>query len=258
VHPGAELCCLFSWRKRVDFAVFLWYKFFDIALALFSKLVRSLWHKSCWVDNSGNLSPKQVLFLSKEEWIADDIAFEVTWEQNLDVPGCSDVDRWQVWKLVPLGEWVVSHEVGVLVDSSSLFFLIGILGAVIGTFFSTIFCSFFTSFDGCLNDVIVALGATDLAEESHVSSRLFSGQFLHRLLEQVGLLLAEANSSWVEKSLISQQVLHVAHRGCLRGILTFFFSLGLDEQGLRLFNVRSQVLCLLSTVTVDTQLKELG
>lgn len=65
---------------------------------------------------------------------------------------------------------------------------------MLGCAFSRLSITFISTLDFCLNDIIVTLGAIDLAEETHELCLLLSGQLFQRLLEPVSFLLTEANA----------------------------------------------------------------
>merc|ERR1712060_629901 len=100
-----------------------------------------------------------MLLLTKEEWVADNVALKITREQSFDVASSGNLADCQVWQTFPLREWVCGHEVSVLVDTSALIFhWIDISGSFfIITSGSIISIS---SFSCCLNDVVVARGTS--------------------------------------------------------------------------------------------------
>ena len=71
--------------------------------SLFS-LEESFRNNGCAVRDPGNLSSQVVLLLAEEEGVGDDVAFEVACEEDLDLPGCGDVFRSEVWELSPLAQ----------------------------------------------------------------------------------------------------------------------------------------------------------
>lgn len=112
-----------------------------------------------------NLRSQQVLLLAEEERIANDVAFQITREQYLDLARRLYVRRRQIWKAFPWAKRAIGHEVGVFVDASALLFLV--LFFLLGSgLFSFSLTRFLSAFSCGLNDIVVGLGASNLSKES--------------------------------------------------------------------------------------------
>lgn len=106
-----------------------------------------------------------MLLFAKEEGVDGDITLKVSMEKHFNLASCLDV-RWSnIWKHLPRSERTVRYEIGILVHSSALFFLVGVLGFSVFVII-IVTTSIFTTFNGGLSDVIVSLGASDLSKEA--------------------------------------------------------------------------------------------
>ena len=119
-----------------------------------------------------------MFLLSEKEWITNDIPLKISREENLDLSGDTDVQSAQIWKFLPLGEWIVCNKVCVLVNTSSFLFLVGIFDFSVRVLFTITIASFFYSLSSCLNNVVIFLSTTDFTKESYERGRLLSSQLL--------------------------------------------------------------------------------
>lgn len=103
--------------------------------------------------DSGDLSSEKLGFGTVEEGIGDDLAGKITSEQNTDVPGSSDLSWCKVWKLGPGGEGIRGDIEDGFVNACTWCFLAFLAG------------SFWVLLNSCFDDIVVSLGASDLAEE---------------------------------------------------------------------------------------------
>lgn len=108
-----------------------------------------------------------MFLFSEEERVADNIMLKVTREEEFDLTSSLDLRGAKVGQAAPGTEWAVSDEVGVFVDTSAFFFLVGILLLCSCVFITFFFRRLITAFCRGLHDVVVSLGATDLAKEAN-------------------------------------------------------------------------------------------
>ena len=202
MHPSVHALRLVCAWQRLYLAILFRHEFIDLSLALFVEFVGASGDECCRVRDSRDLSTQQVLFFAEEERVADDVTLQVTREQDLDLSSRLDV-RWsQVWQALPGAEWVVSHEVSVLVDSCALLLLISFL-FFRGWLLTAFIFGFFSTLGSSLDHIVVRLCAPNFTEETHVRCLLLTSQLLKRLLEKVAFLLTEADSSTTKSSFIS-------------------------------------------------------
>ena len=139
-----------------------------------------------------------MLFFTKEEWVADYVPLKISREKNFDFTRSFNV-RWKyIREAFPCSKRIIGDEIGGLVNTSSLRFHVRFFIFLI-VFRSTFVTSLVLfGLDLRFNDVIIGLSASDLAKEADGSCLLVDRQLLKRSLEQVALLLTEADTSPAE------------------------------------------------------------
>jgi len=77
--------------------------YFELRSSLFNfrKFIHSLSDNSCPLHNPSDLSPKEMLFLSEEEWVCNNVSFEISSEKYFNHPRSLDVTRKEIGKTLP-------------------------------------------------------------------------------------------------------------------------------------------------------------
>lgn len=146
-----------------------------------------------------------MFLFAEEKWVADNVALQITREEDLDATSCLDLAWAEVRQALPRAEQASRHKVGVLVDADTAFLLVRIFVALLftgGTVITAIFSCLLNSFCRGLHDEVVGLSAADFAEEAHKGAGLRRGELLKGLLEKVDLLLGETDPRCCEQTLV--------------------------------------------------------
>jgi hypothetical protein len=104
------------------------------------------------MNNSSDLGPQVVHFLTKEKWVREDFSIQIPCEMDFNLSCSFNLRRSEVRQLGPTtGQEVCCYEVGVFVDTSALFFDVWLSGL------RAVLVIIVASLYGSLGDVVVEL-----------------------------------------------------------------------------------------------------
>ena len=161
-----------------------------------------------------------MLFLSEEEWVCVNWSLQISREHHFDFASCQQILYAQVWQFGPLGERVGSNEVGKLVDTCTLGFLVSL---TLLTFYSFGF-PFITGFNVRFHYVIVTLQSVYFSKETEGLSSPISCKLFERFLQPIDFLLAKTDARPLIDVALSHQVLYSSNRSTCIAIITSFFT----------------------------------
>ena len=64
--------------NRIDLALFFRSKFIDLSIIFWVDNIGSLWNKNGRVSNTSDLGAQEMLFFTKEEWVANNVPLKVS------------------------------------------------------------------------------------------------------------------------------------------------------------------------------------